>query len=94
VAAVALEAGDEHPEIQRACEQAYNGWIDTIAAGLVRAGWPAERAREDASVALSAVEGALILSRVTRSVQPLRNVSRALALQLEKVPAQTGFNGK
>lgn len=90
VATVALEVSDEHPDVQHACEQAYGGWLDTITAALERGGWPVERARADASVTLAAIEGALILARVRRSVQPLHDVCQALVAQLQVPPGETG----
>ncbi|MBU6995210.1 TetR/AcrR family transcriptional regulator [Ferrovum myxofaciens] len=89
VATVALEVGDEHPEVRRACEQAYADWLDAIATALKRHGATAIRAREDALMILSSIEGALILARATRSVQPLRTICRMLVTRLQEVPAMS-----
>ena len=90
VATVALEVGDDHPDVQQTCREAYGAWLDTIAAALTKGGWPESKARQDAAVTLSAIEGALILARVTRSVQPLQQVSRTLIMQLQQGPGEAG----
>ena len=51
-------------------------WRDSVRAALVRYGAQGPTAEDDASVLLAALEGALILSRANRSIQPLDTVQR------------------
>lgn len=79
VATVALEVGDDHPSVRLACESAYQDWIAVIAQGLRGFGLPAVRAEKEATVALSMIEGSLILAKVRRDPEPLRQVAQAMA---------------
>ena len=67
----------------------YRGWIDTIGARLVAQGHGTEPARRIASFALAAIEGGLLLAKVTRSIAPLREVGETLRLMVSSLPAPT-----
>jgi TetR/AcrR family transcriptional repressor of lmrAB and yxaGH operons len=74
VATVALEAAADSEPLRVVCAQAYQSWIDLLAAAFGRWG-VSEVEREGLAVtALAAVEGALLLARVQRDVAPLRAV--------------------
>lgn len=83
VATVALEAAAQVPVLQAACSAAYGRWQALIEGYLARAGVPAERARPLANLVLTAIEGALLLSRAHADAQPLRSVGDELARMLE-----------
>jgi AcrR family transcriptional regulator len=51
-------------------------WHDSVRDALIRLGNPTSTADEHASVLLAALEGALILARAQRSIQPLDAVQR------------------
>ena len=51
-------------------------WHDSVRDALIRLGNPTSTADEHASVLLAALEGALILARAQRSIQPLDTVQR------------------
>lgn len=58
---------------------AFEAWHKVIRARLVRAGHAPKRATELATFALSAIEGALLLCKVRRSVAPLERAAIELA---------------
>lgn len=83
VTTVALEAGDDTPGLRAACAQTYDDWIERLTAHLKAAGMGPARARRLATFALSAIEGALILSRSRRSTVPLYEAVDELSLLLK-----------
>jgi TetR/AcrR family transcriptional regulator, lmrAB and yxaGH operons repressor len=76
VAAVALEATSE--PVRAAIAAHYAVWERGIAAHFRAAGLAAAPARQLATVALAAIEGALLLARVQRSTAPLVAVGQTL----------------
>jgi TetR/AcrR family transcriptional repressor of lmrAB and yxaGH operons len=76
VAAVALETTSK--PVHDAILAHYAEWQRAITQHLVAAGFAAAPARQLAVVALSAIEGALLLSRVQKSRAPLTTVGAAL----------------
>ena len=82
VATVALEVGSNHPQVKQACESAYNSWLTVIASGLKEAGLSPARARKESTLALSMIEGALILAKVHRDPAPLKQVAKAMTERL------------
>jgi TetR/AcrR family transcriptional repressor of lmrAB and yxaGH operons len=76
IATTLLETAPQSPSITRAGRAAIDGWIDVIASVLERAGTPAREARTRAQLLIAAMEGALILSRVRQSKQPILDVAR------------------
>ncbi len=77
VAAVALE--EAPPVVQRAIADHFTKWERGIAERVTRLGIPTALASHVATVALAAIEGALLLARVQRSRQPLTTVAITLA---------------
>jgi len=79
VVAVTVEAGDPAkqdqttPVIDRAAA-AFTRWTDLIAQRLVADGVPAKRAGELAMLSTTAIEGAIIVARASRDLQPLESV--------------------
>ncbi|MEU0541317.1 TetR/AcrR family transcriptional regulator [Nocardia sp. NPDC005978] len=72
-----------HPEVAAILTR----WRTALAASLLAAGVPAARAETLATLTLSAVEGAIVLSRVDRSLRPLEQVAAELEpLLLAAVP--------
>jgi len=83
VAAVALESTSA--PVRDAVAAHYAAWQRAIAAHLAGAGMAAGPARQLAVVALSAIEGALLLARVERSRAPLVTVGAALRAMVAAV---------
>jgi len=77
VIAATLE-GDHSPAARAAAKDVFQRWEELYAEMLQRAGIPEERARSLGSIAISAVEGAVILSRAERSNGPLERVADEL----------------
>lgn len=70
VATVALEAHDS-PALAEACQSAFAGWHSQLAGLLHEHGYPVDAAAELAVAIVNNFEGALLLSRVRRSTEPL-----------------------
>jgi len=78
VAAVALDVAAEGDRLRTACDWALSGWVSILAERLREEGRGPEEAEALALTALSALEGALILSRARRSADPLHAVAGQL----------------
>lgn len=83
VAAVALETTSE--PVRKAIVAHYAAWEKGISEHLARLGIPAAAAKPLAVVALSSIEGALLLARVQRSKAPLLTVGKALRAMVAAV---------
>lgn len=79
VSVVALEMGAESERLRRACATAFESWITPTAEFLEANGLAAADARSLASVVVSTIEGAVILSRATRSTQPLHAAAEVVS---------------
>lgn len=86
VATVALEAAAQVPALRAVCSTAYGRWQSLIEGYLGSTGMSAERVRPLANLVLSAVEGALLLSRAHADTTPLRAVGDELARMFEPAP--------
>jgi TetR/AcrR family transcriptional repressor of lmrAB and yxaGH operons len=76
VATTLLETAPGSPGITRAGRSAIDGWIDVVAGVLARSGTPVREARAHAQLLVAAMEGALLLSRVRKSRQPILDVAK------------------
>src|SRR5947209_5814181 len=79
VVAVTVEAGDPAKQVQTTpvidrAAAAFTRWTDLIAQRLVADGVSATRAGELAMLITTAVEGAIIVARASRDLQPLESV--------------------
>ncbi|GAA3673323.1 TetR/AcrR family transcriptional regulator [Nocardioides ginsengisoli] len=79
VSVVTLEMGAESERLRQACATAFESWISPTAAFLEASGIAAEEARSLATVVVSAIEGAVIVSRALRSTQPLAAAADVVA---------------
>jgi AcrR family transcriptional regulator len=77
IATIALEVASANEPMRQAAAAAFDSWLAVLAYRLVRAGIPAPRARELAIQMFCAIEGAFLLSRTTRSAEPIRIAGRA-----------------
>jgi TetR/AcrR family transcriptional repressor of lmrAB and yxaGH operons len=88
VATTALEASAlGAPEVEAACAEAFAAWQEVIARRLVRDGYSPDRAEELATFVIASLEGALLLARARRSMQPLQTVASQLAALLSSSTA-------
>jgi TetR/AcrR family transcriptional repressor of lmrAB and yxaGH operons len=90
VSVVALEMGAESDRLRTACEQAYDRWITPVTDFLVARGHDRRSAGATASSVISMVEGAMIIARARRDVQPLRDAARTLRTLLDLPPTTKG----
>jgi AcrR family transcriptional regulator len=83
IVAVAVENHDDAPELLDNAARAFDAWRSAFADSLRSAGVPDGRADRLAALVVSAVEGAIVLSRAERDTAPLL----AVADELEDVIA-------
>ncbi|GAA1121710.1 TetR/AcrR family transcriptional regulator [Microbacterium natoriense] len=84
VSVVTLEMGAESERLRQACASAFESWIAPTAALLEGNGLAAEESRSLATVVVSVIEGAVIVSRATRSTQPLESAAEVIAELIER----------
>lgn len=80
LAAVALEAAALNPRLSETIREGYRTWQDAFRDKLARSNFAGGRADRLAGFIVSAIEGAVLLGRVRRSTEPLREVADDLEL--------------
>jgi AcrR family transcriptional regulator len=83
VVAVAVESSEEGLDLRDCARAAFERWRQAIARALESSGINAVRADELAMHAVAAYEGAIILSRAYRDLEPLQRVRRELRHQVD-----------
>jgi len=78
IATTLLETAPRAPGITAAGRRAIDGWIEVIGGVLARGGLAPREAKRRAQLVVAAMEGALILSRVRRSAQPILDVAKLI----------------
>jgi TetR/AcrR family transcriptional regulator, lmrAB and yxaGH operons repressor len=78
IATVTLEAASRSEAVHEAAAAAFDSWIEPLEERLLAAGLDASTARRRAVLALAAIEGALILARARRDLEPLVAVREEL----------------
>ena len=84
VASVAIE-GPQSPAALVAAGESFTTWEETIAATKWQHGIDQDRAHGQATMALSALEGALLLCKAQRSTRALDRVEKEMALLFDGV---------
>jgi TetR/AcrR family transcriptional regulator, lmrAB and yxaGH operons repressor len=84
IATTALETSAQSEVLGEASRTAFQKWELEIRRGLFRFGLPAGDADLVATLVLSQLEGALLLSRTYRSLEPLHRAELALKLLLRR----------
>jgi TetR/AcrR family transcriptional repressor of lmrAB and yxaGH operons len=82
IATTALETSAQSEALGAATRTAFRKWEDEIKRGLERFGISAEQADPLATTVLSQLEGALLLARTYRSLEPMHRAEQALKLLL------------
>jgi TetR/AcrR family transcriptional repressor of lmrAB and yxaGH operons len=82
IAAVALETASQSERLRHACQGAYTWLYQPLEEKLLAGNFPAERARSLALTITAALEGAVILSRVAHSSEPIRLVAEEIKTML------------
>ena len=84
-----LESAPQSAALAAAGREAFAGWCAVIARALVRDGFGKAEAKRHSTLAVSAIEGALILARVEGSAAPIDDVAKSLAGALQfRAPAR------
>lgn len=79
IATVALEVANTNEVLRGVCAEVFTSWQAAVVERLTGEGCEASRARELASFALAALEGAFILSRTSRDATPVRSTGAIVA---------------
>ncbi|MBV8953787.1 MAG: TetR/AcrR family transcriptional regulator [Solirubrobacterales bacterium] len=77
IVAATLE-GERDPRVRAAAADAFTKWENALAGALRRRGLPVARARSIATLLIAAIEGAVLLCRARRTIQPLDRVAKEL----------------
>lgn len=83
---VLLELAPRDRAVAEAGRQALHGRLDFLQGRLEAEGWPSARAASVALLCTSALQGALVQTRVERSAAPLQSVADELVLLLSSRP--------
>ena len=78
VATTALETAAQSDVLGRAARTAFQTWEQEIKRALISFGMKANQADRTATAVLSQLEGALLLARTYRSLEPMRRAEKAL----------------
>ena len=78
IAPMALEISGASEALTAAASAAFQSWEQEIAAGLLSFRFDAERAKLLATAALSQFEGALLLARTYRRLEPLQRAEQSI----------------
>jgi TetR/AcrR family transcriptional regulator, lmrAB and yxaGH operons repressor len=84
VASVALDVASTTDKVRKPCAEVFSSWIDALAEGIAATGMAEETAADLASHILAALEGAIILSRTSKSVKPLEQTAQFVLHTLEQ----------
>jgi TetR/AcrR family transcriptional regulator, lmrAB and yxaGH operons repressor len=82
IATTALETSAQSEALGAATRTAFQKWENEIRRGLLRFGFTDERSADIAITVLSQLEGALLLARTYRSLEPMRRAETAVKLLL------------
>jgi TetR/AcrR family transcriptional repressor of lmrAB and yxaGH operons len=82
VATVALEASPHSEALHAACAECFGAWHDLIVARLVALGLPSPQAVPLSTACVAMIEGAIVLCKARRSVEPLEHVGLVLGRML------------
>jgi len=87
IASVTLDVASVSEPLRAACASGFEVWLDAIAQGLIAAGAPADDAKALAGFILSAMEGAIVLSRAAKDTAPLLQSARFVRQAIEREAA-------
>jgi AcrR family transcriptional regulator len=82
IATTLLESAPQSTDMTTAGREAFTGWCAVIARALLRDGFGKAEARRLSTLAVCAIEGALILARVEGSARPIDDVAKSLGAAL------------
>jgi AcrR family transcriptional regulator len=79
IATVAGEIASSHERLRVVCDEAFESWLQALAADAVAAGVEPAAARRLALSVLAILEGAFLLSRTARSTEPMEAAAASAA---------------
>ncbi|CRZ15907.1 TetR/AcrR family transcriptional regulator [Mycolicibacterium neworleansense] len=79
IATIALEVANNDELMRASAAEAFESWLEVLERRFTAAGMSAERARDVAVEVFCLIEGAVLLSRTTRSPVPVLTAGRAAA---------------
>jgi AcrR family transcriptional regulator len=88
IATIALEVSSASETLRTACAEVFESWIAAGARHYEQGGIAPEKARELTIAMLAALEGAFVLARATRSVEPLHIAGELAAAAVEAALAE------
>lgn len=91
IASVAAEVADAVEELRDATAGVFTGWLDGGTAYFTARGLAPVQARQVAVAMIAALEGAFVLARTLRDVEPLLAAGRTLGPQFRGVELVAGF---
>jgi TetR/AcrR family transcriptional regulator, lmrAB and yxaGH operons repressor len=94
VASVALDVASTTEKVRKPCAEVFASWIAALAEGIAGSGTPAETATDLATYILASLEGAIILSRTSKSVKPLEQTAQFVLHTLEEKLPRRPRKGK
>lgn len=83
IATTALETSEQSEALGAATRNAFQKWENEIKRGLERFGMKSDEAEQVATTVLSQLEGALLLARTYRSLEPMRRAEQAIKLLIK-----------
>ena len=83
---VAAEVASTNEALRFVCAEVLESWLARVTLELIGDGVSRRDAKALANFGLSALEGAFILSRVSRSTQPLHDSGRLVAAAIDAAP--------
>jgi AcrR family transcriptional regulator len=93
IATVALEVSSSSEVMREACAEVFESWIAAGSQRFEAAGGSPEKARELTIAMVCALEGAFVLARALRSIEPLEIAGELMARRVEAAlegPANAG----
>jgi AcrR family transcriptional regulator len=85
IATVAGEIASTHDVLREACADVFESWLGALAADLRAAGVAHGEARDTALAVLALLEGAFLLCRTLRTVEPMNAAGERAARLVEEV---------
>ena len=89
VAAVALDVASTSETVRKPCAEVFASWINVLAEGIAASGTPQETATDLACYILASLEGAIILSRTSKSVKPLEQTAQFVLRTIQETIRET-----
>jgi TetR/AcrR family transcriptional regulator, lmrAB and yxaGH operons repressor len=95
IASVALDVASTTEKIRKPCADVFASWVGAMADGIASSGVSGEMANDLASYVLASLEGAIILSRTSRSVRPLEQAAQFVSDTIKgKLPRPPKARGR